>query len=62
MTLTGLHNNNPVCVYGRIKGEYLYTKKYKIKLIHSNYPKYKFGYWLIQQCSNEWMILKVLFD
>lgn len=60
MTLTGLHNN-PVCVYGRIKGEYLYTKKYKIKLTNSNYPKYKFGYWLIQQYSDEWMILKVLF-
>ena len=51
-----------ICVYGRIKKGYLVGRKGKFLLSNpSNYPEYKFGYWLIEQCSNGWVVWKVLF-
>lgn len=61
MTLIGL-DNNPICVYGRIKSDYLVCKKGKLKLINgSNYPSYRMGYWLIEPIQDEWVVWKVLF-
>lgn len=54
--------NDLICVYGRIKSNYLVCKKGKFKLINgSNYPSYQMGYWLLEPVQNEWVIWNVLF-
>lgn len=52
----------PICVYGRIKGTSLVGEHKIYPLLNSeNYPAYEFGYWLIQQYPQGWVILNVLF-
>lgn len=55
-------SDDTICIYGRIKKGYLVGRKGKFPLVNpSNYPEYEFGYWLIEQCSNGWVVWKVLF-
>lgn len=53
--------NRPICLLGRVKGTNFVGEFHILPLIHSEYPQYKYGYYmLVLEKNNRYKILNII--